>query len=203
MTTELTAARGLTATLIEDEEGATAWEHATRAAVGLALSALYGLALGAREGGAALAVHAAGVPAAIAAVGILGVPALVIALGLVDAPIPPRRLVAAAAGACATTGLSLAGLAPAAALFVVTSEDAATAAAVAAAGLLVAAALGLRRLIVQLGGAAAEASLPRRLSACAVLALFALFAVTLSARTWSDALPILALDAPESTSEAR
>src|SRR5690606_21991871 len=96
---------------------------AGRLGTGAALSAIYGIALGAREGGIALLVHAIGVPAALLAVCGLGLPALFIVLALFDAPLSPTKAIAAAARGCASAGLVLAGLAPLAALYVVGSES--------------------------------------------------------------------------------
>lgn len=96
--------------LAEDSEFQVARELG-RFGVGLGLSALYGLSLGARQGGKAFFLHAAGVPAALLAVTALGIPALYIVLALFDAPIEPPKAIAAAARATAQSGLVLAGLA--------------------------------------------------------------------------------------------
>ncbi len=77
---------------------------ARRVAIGAALSAIYGVALGAREGGLALALHAVGVPSALLAVCALGLPALYIVLALFDAPLAP--ITKSANATCATPAIS-------------------------------------------------------------------------------------------------
>jgi hypothetical protein len=146
-----------TASLLAGEGAFSAVREAARFGVGLGLAALYGLSLGARQGGKAFFVHAAGVPAALLAVSALGIPALYIILALFDAPIEHPRVIAATARAAARSGLVLAGLAPAAALFVVSSDRTATAAIAGAIGLAVAGMLGLVRLLSELRGALEKA----------------------------------------------
>ena len=86
---------GWTSTLLDVDAD---WRGlAGRVATGAALSAVYGVALGAREGGSALLVHAIGVPAALLAVCTLGLPALFIVLALFDAPLSPIKAAGAAA----------------------------------------------------------------------------------------------------------
>jgi hypothetical protein len=181
----------LTASLLAEDEVFSPKREASRFATGLGLAALYGLALGTRQGGKAFLTHAAFVPAALAAVVGLGVPALYISLALFDAPIEPPRAIAAAARATARTGLVLAGLAPAAALFVVSSDAAGSAAGSAIVGLVVAGAIGLARMMGDLHGALDKAPAATRAKADLAFIGFAVFAVALSARIWWAALPLL------------
>lgn len=181
----------LTASLLAEDEVFSPKREASRFATGLGLAALYGLALGTRQGGKAFLTHAAFVPAALAAVVGLGVPALYISLALFDAPIEPPRAIAAAARAVARTGLVLAGLAPAAALFVVSSDAAGSAAGSAIVGLVVAGAIGLARMVGDLHGALDKAPAATRAKADLAFIGFAMFAVALSARIWWAALPLL------------
>ncbi len=162
-----------------------------RFGIGLGLSALYGLSLGARQGGKAFFLHAAGVPAALLAVAALGVPALYIALALFDAPIEPPRAITAASRATAQAGLVLAGLAPAAALFVVSSDLPRTAAVAGMAGLILGGAIGLRLLLGELRRALREAKVALQLTAALGFVGFGVFAVALAARIWTAALPVL------------
>ena len=180
-----------TANLLADDAAFSPRREAVRFGTGLGLAAIYGLALGTRQGGKAFFTHAAFVPAALAAVVTLGVPALYIALALFDAPIDPPRAIAASARATARTGLLLAGLAPAAALFVVSSDDARSAAGSAIVGLVVAGGIGLTRMVGELHGSMARA--PSNVRARAVFAFFGfmIFAVALAARVWWAALPLL------------
>jgi len=167
--------------------------EAIRFAAGLGLASLYGLAIGARDGGTALLENALGAPSAVLAVGALGVPSFAIVLALMNAPVDGLRLAAVTSRAAATTGLVLAGLAPAAALFAVTSSSREAAALTALLGLLVAGALGLGRLLVGLRRALAGADSATRILGTAVSAGFGLFAIALAARLWSTALPALSL----------
>lgn len=162
-----------------------------RAAAGAGLAALYGVALGAREGGLAMLTHALGVPAAIFAVCVLGVPALYIVLGFFDAPLSAREALGAAVRGCASAGLVLAGLAPLAALYVVGSETAEGAAIAGTLGLMLGGALGLRHLVSTLSEALAEADSATRLMATLAQLGFSLFAVILAWRVWAALLPLV------------
>ena len=164
-----------------------------RFAGGLGLASLYGLAIGAREGGRALLDNALGAPSAMLAVGALGVPSFAIVLALMNAPVDGLRLAAVTSRATATTGLVLAGLAPAAALFALTSSTQETAALTALLGLLVAGALGLGRLLVGLRRALSDADSATRALGTVVSGGFGLFAIALAVRLWSSALPALSL----------
>ncbi len=163
----------------------------SRAAAGAGLAAIYGVALGARDGGLAMLVHALGVPAAILAVCVLGVPALYIVLGFFDAPLSPAKALGAAVRGCASAGLVLAGLAPLAALYVVGSETAQGAATAGALGLALGGALGLRHLVSTLRDALAQADSATRLMAGIAQIAFSVFAVVLAWRVWAALLPLL------------
>lgn len=166
-------------------------DELSRFGVGIGLAALYGLALGTRQGGASFFRHAFGVPAAMVAVGALGVPALTIVLTLFNAPLDPSRALAATSRAAASMGLVLGGLAPAAALFVITSDSRTAAAVLGLAGLILGGSIGLKRLIDDLRAAmASEGPLVKTASAAAFLG-FAIFALALAARVWWGTLPLL------------
>jgi hypothetical protein len=166
-------------------------DEAARAGVGLALAAVYGLALGARTGGASLLWHGFGVPAALGVSLGIGVPALYIGLALLDAPVDLPQALRAASRATATTGLVLAGLAPAALLFVISSELPGAAALAALVGLRGGFALGLacvyRELFAELPGAWG----PLRVAATFSFGLFAAFAATVALRVGWALLPLL------------
>ncbi|WP_044237816.1 hypothetical protein [Chondromyces apiculatus] len=164
--------------------------EAARFCTGAGLAALYGLALGTREGGVSLLRHAVGVPAALVAVAGLAVPALFIALALFDAPLDPPRVVAASARAAASAGLILAGVAPAAALYVVSSNGEGAAIVAGGLGLVLGGVAGVSRLLRELGAGLAGQSEVRRLATGVVFAGFALFATALAARVWWATLPI-------------
>ncbi len=165
-------------------------EDARRFGAALALSALYGLAIGTREGGMSILKHAAAVPLAPLAVAGLGVPALFIVLTLFDAPVDPPAAVKAAARGAATTGLVLGGLAPAMALFVTTSSTRIGAAFSAGLGLILAGIFGLRAFLGAIGVPLGRASAGVKTISGLSLACFAIFATALSARVWWSTLPI-------------
>jgi hypothetical protein len=188
------AANGWAGRLLRTEGGTRGSRaEAVRFGAGLGLAAVYGLALGARGGGAALFVNALGTPAALLAVGAVGVPAFAIVLALLNAPIDGARLTEVTARAVATTGLVLAGLAPAALLFALTSSTQGAATATATLGLLLAGVLGLTQLLVGLQRAIASADDGTRFLALLASLGFGLFAIALAARVWSTTLPALAL----------
>lgn len=167
--------------------------EAARFACGLGLASLYGLAIGAREGGRALLDNALGAPSAMLAVGALGVPSFAIVLALMNAPVDGLRLAAVTSRATATTGLVLAGLAPAAALFALTSSTREAAVLTALLGLLVGGALGLWRLLFGLRSALSGADSATRILGTVVSGGFGIFAIALAARLWSSTLPALVL----------
>ncbi|WP_437730013.1 hypothetical protein [Sorangium sp. So ce1335] len=182
---------GWTAALLAERSPALLRDDLSRFGVGVGLASLYGLALGARQGGVSLVQHAAGVPAAVIAVACLGVPALLIVLTLFDAPLDPPRALSATARAAAATGLVLGGLAPAAALFVVTSASDLTAALMGLLGLAVAGALGVHVLLRDLRAALQRDGGLLLAGQGAALLGFAGFAVALALRVWWGTLPIL------------
>jgi hypothetical protein len=161
-----------------------------RLGTGLGLSALYGLALGARAGGAALLAHAGFATAGLALVGGLGLPPLFVLLALVNAPVSPQALFSAGARAVASTGFVLAGLAPSAALLAVTIESPDAAAFVTRAGLTLAGFIGLYQLVSSVRGLLRDAPFGTRAKCGAFLCAFCVFAFILAARVWS-VLPIL------------
>lgn len=179
-----------TATLLRGDGRLTVRSEVTRFATGLGLAALYGLALGAREGGSALLIHAAGVPLALLLIAALGVPALYIVLALFDAPIDPARAASAAARSAASTGLVLGGLAPAAALFVVTSDSREAAALAGALGLAVGGVLGLRAFLRDIGEVTSRSGGVTRFVSGLAFGGFTVFATALAIRVWFAALPL-------------
>jgi hypothetical protein len=163
--------------------GEASASEARRFAAGLALTAIYGLALGARFGVPAMAAHAAGVPLALVAVAVLGAPAFYIGLAHTGIDVDGRALVAAVARGVATSGVVLAGLAPALALMAVCCESAAGVAWYGAAGLAVGGLLGLRALYRELPASHSG-------GARVVRGFFAVFAALLAARVWWLVLPL-------------
>lgn len=180
---------GWTSALLDVSTGAGGL--ARRALIGAALSATYGVALGARDGGLALLWHALGVPCALVAVCLLGLPALYIVLALFDAPLSPKRALGAAARGCASAGLVLAGLAPLAALYVIGSETTDGAAMAGTLGLALGGLLGLRHLISTLREALRRSDSATPLVAGAAQLGFAIFAIVLAWRVWAAVLPLV------------
>jgi hypothetical protein len=180
-----------TAELLAEAASFSPRREAARFGVGLGLAALYGLALGARQGRLAFLAHAAGVPAALLVAFGVGIPALYIFLALVDAPVALASIAGAATRATATAGLVLAGLAPAAALFVVTSERPGAAALAAGFGLAVGGAFGLGNVVSDLRKTVAHAKSSVRLAADLAFGGFGVFAVVVSLRVWVSLLPVL------------
>ena len=179
------------ARLLSDGELQTASDQTLRVATGVGLSAIYGLALGARDGGMSFATHAVGVPAAMVAVAVLGAPAFTIALSLADSPVDVRSVTHATVKALSTAGLVLAGLAPAAALYVVMADGAGAAAVMPFGGLLLAGWLGLRSFLVSVRDSLSGAALHQKLLGFAVASMFALFAIVLALRVWFRTLALL------------
>lgn len=162
-----------------------------RAALGLALASVSGLAMGARDGAVAMAVNAAGVPVALLAVTLLGVPSLYVVLSLFDTPLDLRGLLGATASALGSTGLMLAGLGPTMMIFGVTSEGPEGAAVSAGAGLALSALVGLSQMRIEVATTLAETSMSRRAIANFVLAAFGVFAFVLGTRLAFALLPAL------------
>jgi hypothetical protein len=163
----------------------------TRLGGGLLAAAAFGLALGAHGGGPALVQHAVGAALALLAVTVITVPSLLVLLALLDAPLTFERLAGLTARAVASSGLLLAGLAPAAALLVVTIQSAATAALVARAGLTLALVIGAAPLLFGVYGELQAAPAATRFKATSLLLAFSVFAVILATRLFEALLPIL------------
>lgn len=161
--------------------------EAGRVGSGLALAAVYGLSLGARLGVRGMAEHGVGVPVALFAVGVVGGPAFYVALAHAGVDVNPPILIGSLARGIATSGLVLAGLAPALLLLGVTCEGQGTAAFYGAVGLAVGGALGLRAMFQGLEAHQQAHRLAQRLPRI----LFALFACVFCWRIWGTALPIL------------
>ena len=162
-----------------------------RGVSGLGLAALYGLAIGARQGGALLLAHAVGVPLGLLLLGVVGAPCLFVFLALFRANIDGAILAGAFARGVSSAGLLLAGLAPAAALFVVSSATPQAASFAVLFGLVLGGGLSLARIVMEiLRGVWASGSLSR-LAAFGIVGGFAFFAVLLEARIWSAMLPVL------------
>jgi hypothetical protein len=162
-----------------------------RFAAGLSLSAFYGLALGARAGGALLLRNALSVPLALVALSAIMVPSLTVLFAILDAPISASRVIAVLGRSVSSVGLVLAGLAPGAALLCVSVESFSLATLVASAGLFLAGGLGLVQLVGALGGSlsGAEAAVARK--GYVLLAAYGLFAVILGVRLFSLLVPLL------------
>jgi len=162
-----------------------------RLAAGLALSAFYGLALGARAGGAELVRTALGVPLVLAVLCAVMMPSLTVLFAILDAPIRASRVLGALGRALSSVGLVLAGLAPGAALLCVSVESRFLATGVAFAGFLLAGGLGLVQLVASLGGALAGAESTVLWKGYLLLAGYSLFAVTLAIRLFTLFVPVL------------
>jgi hypothetical protein len=190
---------GWAARLVEPDLDAQPSVLVGRVCSGLGLSALYGLAIGARQGGASLVHHALGVPFGLLLVVLLGMPSMFVFLSLCKAPIAARTLASMTARGMASAGLLLAGLAPAALLFVVSSETPQAARGPVALGLFLAGGVSLSRTTLSIIREAAGGRQGREDAAetvgslgGAIVALgFAAFAVVLAMRVWSAVLPIL------------
>jgi hypothetical protein len=162
-----------------------------RVATGLALAAIYGLAIGARYGVASMAVHAAGAPLALLAVAAFAAPAFYIGIAHANLPVSLETLRGAVARGVATVGLVLAGLAPGALLVTVTTEGGLSAAVIGGLGLLAAGTLGLRHTMRELLLRVSDADPAKRRRAKLLSTVFALFVVVLAARVWWLVLPML------------
>ncbi|MFO0588701.1 MAG: hypothetical protein U0441_14220 [Polyangiaceae bacterium] len=180
-----------TGTLLAHDAVFSARREAKRFGIGLGLAAIYGLALGARDGRTSFLTHAVGVPAALLVAFGVGIPALYIFLAMLDAPVAPTAMASAASRAGAVSGLVLAGLAPAAALFVVSSDHRGAAALAAAAGLAVGGAFGLGHVVSDLRKSVATSAWSVRVLADVVFGVFGLFAVIVTLRVWASLLPLV------------
>jgi hypothetical protein len=162
-----------------------------RFAIAIGLASLFGVAIGLRAGGPAIAAHALGVSVGMLAVCGLAVPALAIVLALVNASVDALGLARATSRAAATAGLLLAGLAPGAALFAVTVEDAITVTMVGVAGLGLAGLLAMRSFVRELAPQLGVSDVRARRLARIAIPLFLVFAAILGARIWWVMLPIV------------
>jgi hypothetical protein len=158
---------------------------------GLCLAGSYGLALGARSGGLGLLRHALGAPATLLSVGVIAVPSLFVVLSLFDAPITLERTLAATARAAASSGLLLAGIAPATALLLVTIDSPGAAAFVARAGLLLGGCFGGLPLLAAFHEGLRTAPAGTRFKSRLALLGFVIFGLALAARMASALLPVL------------
>ena len=179
-----------TQTLLGEGSGSRA--HLRRLGAGLALSAVFGLAIGARYGLPAMAVHAVGVPLGMLAVAGLAVPALYVGVAHANLPLEGETVLDAMARGTASCGLILAGLAPAALLVTVSVESGLEAAVLAACCLAAGGSLGLRQLLAILFAPLADTDVPHaKVRAGWLTLLFAIFAILLSTRVWWLTLPML------------
>jgi hypothetical protein len=188
--TRRTPASGWAERLVTHAESSHA-ELVRRAAAGLGLSALYGLALGARQGGKALALHAVGVPLGLLIVVLAAAPSMFVFLSICRAPIDARALASTTARGLGSAGLLLAGLAPAAALFVVSSETPRAAAGAVTLGLMLGGGVALGRATWEIFRSAVRAKAGSILGGTGVAVGFAMFSVILAIRVWNAVLPIL------------
>ena len=162
-----------------------------RLAAGLALSAFYGLALGARTGGAELLRHALGVPLGLVVLGAVMAPSLTVLFAILDAPVRASRVLALLGRALSSVGLVLAGVAPGAALLVVSVESAELATLVARFGFVLAGTLALIQLSVSLSSELAAADRSVSFKSHVLLLGYALFSVMLAVRLWSLFVPLV------------
>lgn len=163
----------------------------TRLGGGLALSAVFGLALGARGGGLELARHALGAPLGLLVSAGVAAPALFVRLSLMDAPVRALGMLSAVSRATFGAGLVLAGLAPAMAMLVVSIESREAAAALAGLGLALGGGIGLCGLFAEVHAMVAGSVLTLRSRALLSVAVFVVLACALSARVWGAWLPLL------------
>jgi hypothetical protein len=167
------------------EDEVVSWRPlAMRAAAAVALSSVFGLALGMREGGTALLENAAGVPLAALSVIALGLPALLIVLTLFGTPVRASKLVDGAVRGFVASSIVLAGLAPAVGLYVTTSVEEIGYFVPALSGLLLGGAVGLRTFFTAFGRELGGASPGAKVLAVAAGIAFALFAIVLGLRVW-------------------
>src|SRR4051812_1374115 len=182
---------GWAARLVLEDPGASPANLARHIATGLGLAALYGLAIGARQGGKALIVHALGVPLGLMLVVLVGTPAMFVFLSMCRASIDGRALASTTARGVGSAGVVLAGLAPAAALFVVSSATPRAATSAVLAGLLLGGGVALGRTTWEVIRLSARGRAASVLGGAVVAVGFAVFAIALAVRVWSAVLPIL------------
>lgn len=180
---------GWAASLVLEAPPGNFGELIRRGATGLGLSAFYGLALGARQGGRALLVHTVGVPLGLALVVLASVPSLFVFLTMSRAPIDGRALASATVRGIASAGVVLAGLAPAAALFVVSSETPLAAKSAVVFGLLLGGGVALVRTTWDVLRTAARG--PAAPLGAGLAIGFAVFTIAVAVRVFGAVLPIL------------
>lgn len=166
-------------------------QELSRLVSGLGLSGVYGLALGARDGGLSLLRHGLGAPLGLLVVAAVAAPSLFVRLSLLDAPVRASHMLAAVSRATFAAGIVLAGLAPAMAMLVVSIESPGAAAWMSELGLGLAGSIGLFGLLTEMHEALAGASLSLRSRVFLSVAVFALLSCALAARTWGAWLPLL------------
>jgi hypothetical protein len=165
-------------------------EEIRRAAIGLSLAGLFGLAIGFRYGLGSMAVHAVGVPLGyVAAVG-LALPALCIFVAHFDLPVDTRAVVHAVTRGISVAGLVLAGISPGVLLLTATTESRAMAAVFAGAGLALGSGVGVREVALRLGGVVSG-----RFALLFCFGAFVVLASVLAARAWWLVLPMLGRNA--------
>jgi hypothetical protein len=161
-----------------------------RAAIGLGLSAAFGVALGIRDGGAAILLHGMWAAAAPAAILVFGVPALYIVLAFIDAPLVALDVGRSAARGAAALGTCLAGLAPITALFIVSSHARVWGALVGICALVFSGLVGVGHFHVSLREQLRDASQSKRSAAMLAITIFGVLATVAAARIWLGELPI-------------
>jgi hypothetical protein len=171
---------------------ATGWlDEGRRLVLAAALASIFGVAIGLRRGGTAIALAAAGAPAGIVAVAAVAVPAFAIVLALANAPLDMKALARATARAAMRAGMFLAGVAPGMALLAVTCEEAISVSVFALGGLLFAGAVAGSAFAADLRAAIASMPRGRRVVLSLAVPAFLAFAAVLAARVWWLALPML------------
>ena len=159
------------------------------AASGLTLSACFGLALGARYGGAAMVVGALGVPLGLAAAVAFGGPALYIGVAHTGTSMSARGLASTLASTLGVCGLVLGGLAPAVTLISVSVDTDLAAATTGHVGLAFTLILSLSRM-TRMARERLGVDATGRGFRLAMLS-FAVFAAVLAMRVWWLAIPML------------
>lgn len=168
-------------------EAGTGWAGVfARLAAASGLASLFGVALGARTGGAALAMHGAFAPiAVVGAFVVAGLP-LYVLLALANAPIELLGLGRAVGRGTAAAALVLAGLSPLVLLFGVSGETWVAGAVVGWASLAFALSIGLAAVRADVAAGAEGAT-----SIGPAVLVFAAFTMTLALRLAWVALPAL------------
>jgi hypothetical protein len=162
-----------------------------RVAAGLSLSALYGLAIGARAGGVELLRNAFGVPLALVVSALVVVPSLTVSFAILDVPVDASRVLGAIGRALASVGLVLAGLAPGVLLLCLSVESRVLVHDIAFGGICLAGGLGLVQLVATLVGSLVGAERAVARKGYLLLAGHALFAAILAVRLVASFVPAL------------